>query len=101
MSDVKNNEQRKAAESPWWDDWWRHDWSWDALKEKNWIGGDGHINGADTIQDYWRTAPTGSTDADGKPVWTTARTESAIEASGELVRAPDGRLWHIAHMPLH
>lgn len=101
MSDVKNNEQRKAAESAWWDDWWRHDWSWDALNEKSWIGGDGHVNGADTIQDYWRTAPTGSTDADGKPVWTTARTDSDIEASGELVRAPDGRLWHIAHMPLH
>jgi len=23
-----------------------------------------------------------------------------MEVSGELVRAPDGRIWHIAHMPL-
>jgi hypothetical protein len=24
-----------------------------------------------------------------------------MEALGELIRAPDGQLWHIAHMPLH
>jgi len=101
MDCVKSDDQRKITESEWWDDWWRHDWSWNALKDKNWIAGDGHINGADTIQDYWRTAPSGRTDPkDGTPVWTAPRTDSEMEASGELVRAPDGRLWHIAHMPL-
>ena len=100
MKNVSQREQSDISEGEWWKDWWTHDWSWEGLKEKNWIGGEGHINGGDTIQDYWRIAPDGKTDSDGKPVWTAPRTDSDMEASGELVRAPDGQLWHIAHMPL-
>jgi hypothetical protein len=100
MKDVKQSEQNDISKE-WWNDWWTHDWSWEGLKGKKWIGGEGHINGADTIQDYWRIAPDGKTDREGKPVWTAPRTDSEMEASGELVRAPGGQLWHIAHMPLH
>jgi uncharacterized protein YjbI with pentapeptide repeats len=101
MENVDQSEQRKISEGEWWNDWWKRDWSWDGLKEKGWIGGEGHINGGHTIQDYWRIGPDGKTDSDGKPVWTAPRTDSEMEASGELVRAPDGRLWHIAHIPLN
>src|ERR1035438_6591002 len=101
MENVNQSEQSDISEGKWWNDWWTYDWSWDGLKEKNWIGTEGHINGGDTIQDYWRIAPDGKTDSDGKPVWIAPRTDSEMEASGELVRAPDGRLWHIAHMPLY
>ena len=101
MKNVNKSEQSDISEGEWWSDWWKHNWSWDGLKEKEWIGGDGHISGADTIQAYWRIAPNGKTDSNGNPVWTAPRTDSEMEASGELARAPDGRLWHIVHMPLH
>jgi uncharacterized protein YjbI with pentapeptide repeats len=73
----------------WWQAWIDANYSWDGLAYKS-IAGDGGIHGEKTLQDYWRRLP----EAPDIP-----RTDEAMRATGELIAGPDGRLWHIAHLP--
>jgi len=74
-------------------DWWHHrrlaDYSWHALAKFP-LAGTGGVHGERTLQDYWRRDPT-----TGK-----LRCDTELRAAGELETAPDGSLWHIAHVPL-
>lgn len=72
----------------WWRDWWSEDFSWPALAFKRLPAGGQH--GEKTLQDYWRREPNG-----------TRRSDAQLEAAGELIRDPKGRLWHVVHVPLH
>lgn len=70
------------------------DWSWAGLADKP-VGGNGATvhggrHGERTLQDYWRRDPESGS----------VRDDAALEAAGELIRAPDGTLWHLAHVPL-
>lgn len=78
----------------WWRGWWAQDWSWAGLVDKpvgrNGDTGHGGLEGERTLQDYWRR----------DPVSGAVRDDAAMEAAGELIRAPDGELWHLMHVPL-
>lgn len=86
---------RDALEKDWWDRWWAEDFSWEGLAKKK-IAGTGGLHGEKTLQDYWlydlSKPPEAQLDR--------ATRESEMEAAGELVRDPNGRLWHLAHVPL-
>lgn len=90
----KVSQEIKHAYKIWWDRWWEADWSWLGLRDKQVGVGSfevyGGVHGCRNVQDYWRRDPkTGS-----------AREDEAMIASGELIRDPDGRLWHLSHVPL-
>lgn len=84
MAPSKTPDELKAD---WWRDWWAADYSWDGLAHPDKYIQDGR--GDSGLQDYWRTDPTTKL----------GRDDNALIAVGELIRAPDGRLWHIAHVP--
>lgn len=78
----------------WWRECWTRDWSWAGLADKP-VGRNGDTvhggrHGERTLQDYWRRDPESGL----------VRDDAAMEAAGELIRAPDGALWHLAHVPL-
>jgi hypothetical protein len=86
---------RETLEAEWWEAWWQRSYSWDSLvfhslgdefgprKKKG-------LFGETSLQDYWRRDP-----ETGEP-----RTDEKMRQLGELVQAPDGDLWHRAHVPL-
>ncbi|MGX9963097.1 pentapeptide repeat-containing protein [Roseomonas sp. F4] len=79
----------------WWDGWWAADFSWEGLAKhpvgKNGPRVHGGLHGEMNLEAYWRRDPeTGA-----------MRDDAAMRAAGELVSGPDGRGWHIAHLPLH
>src|SRR5262245_10975254 len=77
----------EQLEKKWWGNWWSEDFSWPSLAFKplhRYAG----VNGEKSLQDYWRREPAG-----------TVRSDEKLEAAGELVRDPSGRLWHILHVP--
>ncbi len=100
----------------WWRDWFEEDYSWDALARldkddepvhpwRGWVvidqaqcvPADEAPDGADTrlatLQDYWRADPGND--------WR-LRSKTALRRAGELlegVETPDGRTWHIVHVP--
>jgi hypothetical protein len=82
-------------QSEWWKGWWEQDFSWAGLAAKP-VGQNGEAihggtHGERDLQAWWRRDPeTGET-----------RCDDALRAVGELVTGPDGRHWHIAHVPLH
>lgn len=81
------------CERAWWGAWWRADFSWAGLAAKP-IGrhGDtvhGSIHGDKTLQDYWRRDPASGV----------VRTDQALLDVGELIEDPDGKLWHVVHVP--
>jgi len=78
----------ERLEKRWWRDWWSEDFSWPALAFKKLPAGGPH--GEKTLQEYWRREPGGA-----------RRSDAQLEAAGELVRDPKGRLWHVLHVPLH
>jgi hypothetical protein len=84
---VKSREQ---LEADWWKRWWAEDFSWEGLAKKP-IYGAGGLHGEKSLQDYWRRDP-------AKP--DIIRDDRAMESAGELIRAPGGKLWHLAHVPL-
>ncbi len=86
MAIAKTREQQEAD---WWEDWWAADYSWDGLATKI-IAGTSGLHGERTLQEYWLTDP-----ATGH-----LRSEQNLLAVGEIIEAPDGSRWHIAHMPL-
>lgn len=82
------------AQDAWWRRWWEQDWSWAGLADKP-VGQNGDTvhggrHGERTLQEYWRRDPESGL----------VRDDAAMEAAGELIRAPDGILWHLAHVPL-
>lgn len=92
------------AEAHWWKTWWSNDFSWDGLAQKQ-IGaistydssGDNvswEIKGGSfgdlNLQDYWRRDP--STNE--------IRSDDQLKALGELIPDPNGKLWHLVHVPL-
>ncbi len=88
-------ESAAEIEAEWWDEWWKADWSWARLAEKE-VGENLHethggAHGEMDLQAYWRRDPT-----TGK-----ARDDDEMNEAGELMLAPDGALWHLAHVPLH
>ncbi len=91
MADPKN---RERLEAEWWDEWRRADYSWSGLAKKRL--GDEPVSsrqglfGETNLQAYWRRDPqTGI-----------MRTDEEMLEVGELVRGPQGELWHLAHVPL-
>jgi len=98
MTEEKSQEQ---LEHEWWDAWRKEDFSWEGLDEKL-IGqtrdkmvkqrepGPIGLYGEKSLQEYWRRDPdTGE-----------VRDDAALMAAGELIRAPNHKLWHIVHTPL-
>jgi hypothetical protein len=87
---------REQVQAEWWARWWEEDFSWAGLAAKP-VGADGFdlihggLHGEQDLQAYWRR----------DPVSDARRDDAALEAAGELLRAPDGALWHLAHVPLH
>lgn len=86
---------REAREKAWWDAWWAEDYSWPGLAKKcvgeNYDKVHGGLHGEETLQDYWRRDPTTGA----------ARDDKALETAGDLIRGPDGTLWHVVHAPLN
>ncbi|MEI6158358.1 MAG: pentapeptide repeat-containing protein, partial [Roseococcus sp.] len=85
----------EELQKQWWDRWWAADWSWEGLADKP-VGKNGNtihggVHGEQTLQEYWRRDPKTQM----------LREDSALLAAGELVQAPDGELWHLAHVPMH
>lgn len=93
MVDPENWESIKTE---WWQRWWRADYSWHGLADKT-LGADDipweesqGLFGETSLQAYWRRDfATGQ-----------QRTDEELESIGELIRAPDKTLWHLAHVPL-
>ncbi|NKC30611.1 pentapeptide repeat-containing protein [Falsiroseomonas selenitidurans] len=88
---------KSAAEvqAEWWARWWAADFCWAGLMKhpvgKNGGVVHGGLHGEMDLQAYWRRDPaTGA-----------VRDDAAMRAAGELVAGPDGRVWHIAHLPWH
>jgi hypothetical protein len=84
----------ERLEQRWWRSWWAEDFSWPALARKPLGQRASGIWSAlfkkKDLQDYWRLDAAGRT-----------RNDAELERQGELVRDPNGRLWHLAHVPLH
>ena len=82
---------REEIEREWWDAWWAADFSWEGLKAKD-IDGTGTVHRDRDLQHYWNRVPGGQT----------LRSDSRLLELGELVAEPgNGRLWHVAHVPMH
>ena len=84
MAEAKTREQ---LETDWWDAWWRADFSWAGLKNKQ-VGKHGGLSAEKTLLDYWRCDPATDNPRDNDAMW----------AAGELVDC-DGTVFHIAHLP--
>ncbi len=88
-------ESKDALQAKWWNGWWAQDFSWAGLADKPVGQGvitiHGGRHGEQDLQAYWRR----------DPVSGTLRDEAMLEAAGELLRAPDGKFWHLAHVPLN
>lgn len=87
---AKSKAELQAA---WWRRWWEADHSWAGLAPKP-IGANrdvihGGRHGETNLQAYWRIDPETAA----------IRDDPALRAAGELVTGPDGRAWHIAHLP--
>jgi len=67
---------------------------WDSLQKYEWI----YKSESRNLQDYWRWGPGSGRKYDKQKPLTDIDIE--MKASGELVEAPDGVFWHIAHVPL-
>ena len=80
---------REEMETDWWDEWLKADYSWSGLAKIP-IAGVSGAYGERSLQEYWRCDP-----ATGSP-----RSDPVLYAAGELEAAPDGSLWHIAHVPM-
>jgi predicted small integral membrane protein len=79
----------EQSEIEWWEAWWLSDYSWAGLASPEKYIADGR--GDSGLQDYWRT----------DSISGHRRDDEALEALGEIVRGPDGTLWHIAHVPMN
>jgi uncharacterized protein YjbI with pentapeptide repeats len=90
MASAPDKPSREQLEADWWKRWWAYDYSWEGLAKKR-IKGHGGLHGERTLQDYWRRDPANPS---------VVRDDAAMEAVGELIRAPDGKLWHLAHVPV-
>ncbi len=93
MDDPKSLDALKAH---WWERWWSADYSWYGLDHKT-LGADAAPweesrgpHGEESLQAYWRRDP-----GTGRE-----RSDEEMEEGGELIRAPDNTLWHLAHVPL-
>lgn len=86
---------RETLEAEWWEAWWTRGYSWPALANHS-LGDELLENnkkglwGESSLQDYWRRDPD-----TGKE-----RTNEEMYRLGELIKTPDGMLWHRAHVPL-
>lgn len=86
---------RETLEAEWWHRWWTEDYSWNGLARQP-LGGSyfGEERrgafGEKSLREYWRREPDSAK----------TRTDEELLAAGELIRAPDGALWHIVHVPL-
>jgi uncharacterized protein YjbI with pentapeptide repeats len=78
---------REELEKEWWDRWWAEDYSWEGLADETYS----QRLGQQKLQDYWRRDP-----SDPKIV----RCDQEMIDAGELIKGPDDRLWHIAHVPM-
>lgn len=88
-----SNEPKEERRSQFWESWWKEDFSWEALEGKG-IPSDHTIRRykgttPDTLQAYWRSPL-----EHGPPL-------TDAQLKDELVTDPSGRIWHIAHVPLH
>ena len=86
---------RETLEAEWWDRWWTEDYSWNGLARQplggSYLGEERRgAFGEKSLQEYWRREPDSEK----------TRTDEELLAAGELLRAPDGALWHIVHVPL-
>lgn len=88
----------KSAEEiqeDWWGSWWAADWSWDGLSA-HLVGQNGNsihggAQGEKNLQEYWRRdLETGE-----------LRDVDFMRDTGEIISAPDKKLWHLAHVPLY
>ncbi len=107
-------EERMAR---WWAEWWTADYSWAGLAketphgsgtpDKLWVGwrvgSDDRLTDAEAtaqrpanLQDYWRRGPGSGRQDDARP---DAELDIDLLAAGELLKAPNGDLWHLAHVP--
>ena len=93
---MAESSERGDLEREWWDRWWGADYSWEGLAKSALDGGrviftkDQGLFGERGLQDYWRR----------DPVAGVMRSDEEMESVGELIRDPDGKLWHLAHVPL-
>ena len=92
MAEAKTREQ---AQAEWWAGWWAQDFSWAGLvgTRVGWfqLATHGNLNGDQNLQEYWRR----------DPISNAVRDDTELLAAGELLAAPDGKLWHLAHVPLY
>lgn len=92
----------EEAQDRWWRGWFERDFSWEGLASKkieaysykkiNQFGS--HKLGphkVETLQDYWRLPNDGNSER--------LRSDKDLRERGELVEGPDGRPYHIAHLP--
>jgi hypothetical protein len=79
-------------EHDWWSSWWRADYSWEGLAKHDCPHTHGAIrsqsNAGGNLQSYWRST------LERQPLRTDA------QMGDELVADPEGKLWHIVHVPL-
>ncbi|MFN7882839.1 MAG: pentapeptide repeat-containing protein, partial [bacterium] len=92
MTDQK---ARETLEAEWWERWWKTGYSWAALTNHSlghelFEGRKKGLSGEASLQEYWRRDP-----ETGK-----RRTDEEMWQAAELIKTPDGMLWHRAHVPL-
>lgn len=94
---MSDNEANRRTEEVWWSDWFAADFSWEGLAQKpdnsaRWenVNEKEDFGTGRSLQSYWRTSPD-----DGR-----SRTDEELISLGELITAPDGKLWHVAHVPV-
>jgi len=84
--------KRDVREREWWDRWWNANYSWRNLS-LHFLGEHSNCEGLwgeITLQDYWRRDPKTAK----------LRSDDEMREAGELLGSPDGKLWHLAHVPL-
>lgn len=86
-------ESEDKVQARWWTAWWAQDFSCAGLAAKP-VGKNGRTvhggrRGERTLQEWWRRDPASGSSLD----------DAALLAAGKLVRAPDGALWHLVHVP--
>src|SRR4028119_128459 len=92
MLDLSTASLNEAAlEDAWWQKWWEQNYSWEGLRRHSCPSGHRYARQASppiSLQTYWRAGG-----EDRRP-----RADEQMQS--ELVTDPEGRLWHIAHVPL-
>lgn len=100
-------DQREQLLQAWWRAWQAENFSWDGLLDHSFGPEDNNYDSNDSedtsihlwqsdCQDFWRIKYDDlSTGLNAR-----ARSDEEMLASGELMRAPDGKLWHIIHVPI-